>query len=212
MTAEKCVILGGGGHAKVLISCLLETNPDIELAILDSNSSLRQVCSVSIIGDDSMLPELVERGFCEFVVGVGSTGNCSIRVGLYEKALACGLLPRSVIHPTAIISPQASFGRGCQLMPGCIINADARIGENTIINTGAIVEHDCLIGSHVHLATGARLAGGVRVGDEVHIGIGSTVRQKIKIHTQAVVGAGAVVIGDVAACTVVAGVPAKPIG
>jgi len=61
----------------------------------------------------------------------------------------------------------------------------------------------------VHIATGAQLASTVRVGAGTHIGVGATIRQCISIGENVIVGAGAVVIRDVNANSVVAGVPAR---
>lgn len=206
-----CVILGGGGHARVLIDCLRESGIAQPFSILDSDSSKKgkELLGVPILGGDDLLPQLVGRGVTHFVVGLGSVGDHRPRQRLFELGLAHYLEPLTVIHPSAVCSKEAKIGRGSQLLPRSIVNAGSKIGENVIINSGAIVEHDCLIGDHAHIATGAKLASAVRVGTGAHIGIGATVRQKISIGEGAIVGAGAVVVKDVEAHTTVVGVPAR---
>jgi sugar O-acyltransferase (sialic acid O-acetyltransferase NeuD family) len=206
-----CAILGGGGHASVLIDCLLE-NPEVALwGILDNDRGKwgENVFGVLVRGGDEHLAALKERGVTHFVVGMGSAGNNAPRERLFRQALSHGLMPLAVCHRSAICSPRARLGAGTQLLAGAIINAGAQLGVNVLLNTGCIVEHDCLIGDHVHVASGARLAGAVRIGPGAHIGAGATVKQGIQIGPQAVVGAGAVVVHDVAAGSVVVGVPAR---
>jgi UDP-perosamine 4-acetyltransferase len=207
----RCLILGGGGHARVLIDALQAAGSAPGCAILDRDRSRwgQEVFGVPILGDDSLIPELVLSGARTFVVGLGSVGDNAPRRRLFELALSHGLEPLSVLHPSALCSRWARIDRGSQLLPGAIVNAGASIGANVIVNSGAIVEHDCVLGDHVHVATGALLASAVRVGDGAHIGAGAVVRQGLSIGEGALVGAGAVVVKDVAPRLVVVGVPAR---
>jgi sugar O-acyltransferase (sialic acid O-acetyltransferase NeuD family) len=208
----QCIIFGGGGHAKVVIDCLKAANSGLNCVILDQNRSLwdQQVEGIPVLGDESLLEKLVSQGARYFVVAVGSLGDSRIRRNLFENGVAHNLQPLTIIHPTAIRSPQATVGPGTVMMPGSIVNVGAEIGKNVIVNTGVIIEHDCRVGDHVHMATGAVLAGGVTVGHAAHIGCGATVRESVSIGDRAIVGAGSVVIKDVPADSVVTGVPAKP--
>ena len=208
-----CVILGGGGHAQVLIDSLLASGVATPHAILDPDRSRwgQALLGTPILGGDDKLPELVSRGVNCFVVGLGSTGDNRSRQRLFELGLSYNLEPLTVVHPTAVCSQSAKLGPGLQLFPGSVINAGAVVGVNVIINSGAIVEHECVLGDHVHVASGAQLASSVRVGTGAHIGVGATVRQCIAIGEGAIVGAGAVVVKDVPPHMVVVGVPARPL-
>lgn len=208
-----CVILGGGGHAQVLIDSIHLSGMRWPQAILDADQSRwgQMILGVPILGGDELLPELVRRGFTCFAVGLGGIGDNRPRQRLFELGLFYHLEPLTIIHPAAIRSQWAEIGPGSQIFPGSIINAGARLGQNVIINSGAIVEHDCSLSDHVHVATGARLASTVQVGRGAHIGAGATVKQCLIIGEGAIVGAGATVIKDVPAHTVVVGVPARPL-
>lgn len=211
MTTDKprCVILGGGGHARVLLDCLQRAGNAVIHGILDAEDRGEDLFGVPILGDDDLLPELAAQGVTHFAVGLGGTGDNRPRQRLYTLALSHGLKPLTILHPTAIVSPWATLGAGCQLLPGVIVNAGAALGENVLVNSGAIVEHDCVVGDHAHIATGARLASTVQIGALAHVGAGATVRQVARIGEGAVVGAGAVVVKDVSPWTVVIGVPAR---
>ena len=208
---EKLIGFGAGGHARVIIE-LIRYQADYELVGLltpDSNLLGRFILGVPVLGNDDLLPALYEQGIRNFFVGVGGTGDNTLRKHLFELARQHGMDPVTLIHPQAIVSPSVEIDSGTVILAGAILNAGASVGFNGIVNTGAIVEHDCVIGDHVHIATGARLAGMVRIGDGAHIGIGASVKQGINIGERAIVGAGAVVVKDVAPQTVVVGVPAR---
>jgi sugar O-acyltransferase (sialic acid O-acetyltransferase NeuD family) len=209
----KCVVLGAGGHAKVVIDALMESGAAIVDCIIDADIRRwgTDLWGIPIIGGEEQLADLPGMGVTHFVIGVGTVGNFSPRINLCRLGVAHHLIPLRVIHPSAVCSPRAKILAGTVVFAGSIINADASIGEYAIINTGAIVEHDCLIGDHSHVATGAKLAGNVYVGQAVMIGAGAVIKQGVSIGDGALVGAGAVVIKDVEPGSAVAGVPAKPL-
>ena len=207
-----CVVLGGGGHASVVIDALRAGGDAEPYAVLDSDQNRwgTQLLGVPIRGGDELLPELLHEGITCFVVGLGSVGDSGPRRRLFQMGLGHGLTALTVRHSSAICSPWAQVGGGSVLLACAVVNAGAILGENVIINSGAIVEHDCLLGDHVHVATGAKVGSTVRIGAGAHIGIGVSVRQRIVVGEGAVVGAGSVLVKDVEAWTVVAGVPARP--
>lgn len=210
---KNCVILGGGGHAAVLIELILNQNNLQVRAILDSDADKNKIkiMGIPVLGNDSLLPQLIMEGVNSFVVGIGSTGKTTLRQKIYVLGLKHNLKPISIIHPKAIIAKSAQIGRGAQIMAGVIINTKAILGENVLVNCGAIIEHDCKIGKNVHVASGATVAGGVTIGDGAHIGAGATLKQGVIIGEGTVIGAGAAVIGDIAPNITVVGVPAKKI-
>lgn len=210
---EKCVVIGGGGHAKVVIDILLQQGLfapcGATVAVNASDLGDRQVLGVPIVGDDSILPEFYQEGVRFFILGIGATGDNSKRQAIFDKIKKLGFKAVTAIHPRAVVAPSAKIGPGSVVMAGSIVNPGAVIGSNCIINTGAIVEHDCLIDDHAHIAPGACLSGGVRVGLGAHVGAGAVVRQNIVIGVWAVAGAGAAVVDDILPTATVTGVPAR---
>ncbi|MES2594364.1 MAG: acetyltransferase [Verrucomicrobiota bacterium] len=204
----KCVLIGAGGHGRVLMEAYAPARFD---AILESQPDLQEIAGVPVLGGDDQLPALAAQGFTHFVIGVGSGRSCARRAQLFQIAVQAGLLPQEVIHPTAWVSPSASLGAGCQLLPKAIVHTQARLGDHVLVNTGAIVEHDCVIGTHSHIATGAVLCGNVTIGEASHIGAGAVIRQGINIGAGALIAAGAVVVRDVLEGQTVVGVPARPV-
>lgn len=211
LSFARCIILGAGGHARVLIDCLRSSGYAEPCVLLDADRSRwgGDVLGVEILGGDDLLPGLVKNGAEHFIVGLGATGDNRPRQRLFELALSARLQPLTVIHSSAVCSQWTITGPGVQMLPSCVVNAGATLGANVIVNSGAIVEHDCTLGDHVHVATGARLASTVQIGTGAHVGAGATVKQGVRIGEWAIVGAGAVVVKDVAPNTTVVGVPAK---
>jgi len=202
---------GAGGHAKVVIEIVRSLSNYEIVGLLETDKELwgTKVLGVEVLGDDSLMAELKNRGIQHAFIGVGTVGDVRPRRRLYEKVSEFGFEIVRAIHPAAVISPSAKIGAGPTIMAGAIINANAVIGDNVIVNTGAIIEHDCVIGDHAHIATGARLAGAVQVGPGSHVGLGALVRQEIRIGEEVIVGAGAVVVRDVPDGKTVMGVPAR---
>lgn len=208
-----CLILGGGGHAKVVVDALQAADMTARLAVLDANPALEgtSILGVLVLGGDGMIPQARQEGYSHFVLGLGGAGGNAPRRTLFEHAITAGLEPLSVVHPAAAVSPHADLGLGTVVLAGAVINAGARIGRNVIVNTGALVEHDCRIGDHAHIAPGGCVLGGSEIGGLGFIGAGAVIKQGLHVGTEAMVGAGAVVLQDVAAGARVAGVPAVPL-
>lgn len=207
----KALLLGSGGHAKVVIE-IFQKNDDIDIVGLidkDPANIGKQVLGVPVIGTDAQLTDLFQSGVDHALVAVGGTGDNFLRLKLFDRLKKIGFQFVNAIHPSAIISKATVFGSGNTVMAGCIINAGAAIGDNAIVNTGSIIEHDCRIGSHVHIAPRAVIAGGVVIGELTHVGMGAVVIQGRKIGRNALIGAGTVIIEDVPDNAVVVGNPGR---
>lgn len=191
------ILLGSGGHARVLLGMLRRLKVDI-IGVVDPHYPAGSEClGVNVLGGDEVLSRYsVEH--VELVNGIGSLpGDTGIRERLFRQFFAQGFHFKSVIDPCALIAESIVLARGVQVMMGAIIQAGTQIANNCIINSGAIVEHDCRIGNHVHIAPGATLSGGVVVGDNVHVGTGAVVIQGVHIGSGSVIGAGSVVTCDI---------------
>lgn len=206
------VILGAGGHAKVLIDTLRQQGANI-LAVTDRNPELwgTFLSAVPIVGDDSFVKQHYAPEIIYLVNGLGSIRAHSIRADLFIQFKQLAYQFTSVIHPSVQLAIDVILGEGVQCLAGSILQAGVWVGDNVIINTGAIVDHDCMIESHAHLAPRVVLSGSVQVGNSAHLGTGSVVIQGIRIEEFATIGAGAVVIHRVSAHQTVVGIPAKSI-
>lgn len=205
------IVLGAGGHAKVLIDALQARSIPIR-GILDNDPAKQgeEILGILVLGTDEKLKEWTPKEVV-LVNGLGSTESLLPRAALHERMRAEGYVFLSVIHPSAVVSPHARLGEGVQIMAGAVVQAGARLGDGCIVNTGALVDHDCALDEHVHVAPGAVLSGGVTIGSNTHIGTSTAVIQGICIGSCCLVAAGAVVVHDVPDRSRVAGIPARKI-
>jgi UDP-perosamine 4-acetyltransferase len=209
MTEKPVIVIGSGGHAKVLIAALQELKRKILFATDSDPVRIgSELLGIPIAGNDSLI-EQQSPDEVELVNGIGSTGSLALRYRISCRWKDAGYSFATVIHPTAFVARSVQVGPGCQIMAGVVIQPGTVIGGNSIVNTRAAVDHDCQIGEYVHISPGVVLCGSVTVGDQSHVGAGSTVIQGIQIGRQVLVGAGAVVVNDVPDSVMVVGVPAK---
>lgn len=194
-------ILGVGGHSKVVIDTVLQSDNKIS-AVFDDDESTHgtHFCGYKVKGniDNSIQGQAII-----------AIGNNSVRKTISERL--SNIKWQSAIHPTAIVSENIELGEGSVIMAGAIIQPGTKIGKHCIINTGACIDHDCTIGDYTHIAPNCGIAGGVTIGEGAFIGIGSSITQYLKIGEWTTVGAGSAVVKDLPANCTAVGVPAKPI-
>ena len=210
----RIIIIGAGGHGKVVLDTLLNSSnivrEKIELiAFLDDDPAKkgRYIFNVPVLGTTKNLHKWLSE--YEFNYGIVAIGDNIIRARYFFELIDIGIKPLTIIHRNAIVSPFSRIGKGTVVVAGAVINSDARIGNNVIINTAATIDHDCTIEDHSTINPGAHLAGNVRVGNFSYIHTGAIILPNKKVGNNAIVGAGAVVINDVPDNYVVVGVPAK---
>jgi len=206
---QSIVLLGMGGHAKVLLDSMRECGMTVRGFINPVNTDAPD--GVEYLGDDERFRSDYSPSSVDLVNGLGSVRNTQARGDIFNQFKACGYRFASVIHPSAVISSTARLGEGVQVMAGVVIQTGVRCGDNVLMNTRSMIDHDCRVGTHSHIASGSVVSGNVNVGENVHVGAGSTIIQGINIGEASVIAAGAVVICDVPECTTVAGVPAHRI-
>lgn len=121
--------------------------------------------------------------------------------------------------------------RSSRIESGCNL-VDSAVGAYTYLGSGVFM-NATIVGNYCSVAPGVKIGGmehswwwgstsprislrnvhgqATRIGDDVWIGANAVIRQGVHIGRGAVVGAGAVVLTDVDANTIVAGVPSRPI-
>ncbi len=206
-----CIVIGAGGHGRVVLDILRAAGLHVVVGFVDSNAKTHghRVDGCEVFGDMSCIERLKrEHGVKSAVVAIGDNG---VRRSFAEAAESAGLTLLNAIHPSANIAENATLGRNVVIAAGALVCAHCQIGDSSILNTGCIVDHESMIGTAVHVCPGARLAGRVTVESGAFVGIGSTVIQSLRIGYESVVGAGAVVTENVEPMTTVVGVPARTI-
>lgn len=198
--ANKVVIIGAGGHAKVIADIIVKNNDKL-LGFLDDNKKGIVLADYSVIGKVNNCIDYIDEA--EFIVAIGDN---AIRKNISERFK---LKWYTAIHPSAQIGLGCEIGEGTVIMANAVINSDTKIGKHCIINTAAIVDHENSVGDFVHISPNATLCGAVMVGECTHIGAGAIVRNGISIGDDIIVGAGATVVKNIIEQGKYVGVPAK---
>ena len=205
---KNVVLIGAGGHAKVVIEILQSTKYVVSYCIGDTDA-VDECLGVPVLKGDHWLQKLYDSGYYRAFIGIGSN---QLRLKLADLVQNIGYELVRAVSSSAIISPTAIIGSGVAVMSGVVINADAEINDLSIINTSAVIDHDCIIGKGVHVAPQSALAGKVSVGEGSFLGIGCRILPGISIGEWSVIGAGAVVTENISSNVTAVGVPAKALG
>ena len=201
------VVLGAGGHAKVVIEIFRAAGETVDYCVANAMPTGGAVLGVPVlVGEDEPLALLHARGYVRAHVAIGSN---IIREKLCNRLRDMGFTLASAIHPQSVLSPSATVGDGAAVMAGVVINACASVGEGAIVNTGATIDHDCKIGNYAHVAPQCALAGTVSVGSLAFLGLGTKVIPNITIGAKTTTGAGAVVVRDLPSESLAVGIPAR---
>ena len=197
---SQLVILGAGGHAKV---------------VADTASLLgySDICfyddafpNKSVLGNTEDFYKKLEQ----FPAVIVAIGNNQTRFEHTLKILELGGKLISLIHPTAYVSKDVKINAGTVIFAQAVVQPGSSLGYSCIINTAATVDHDCQIENAVHICPGVNIAGEVKINNRTWVGIGSCVRQQVSIGSDVMIGAGSVVVANIPDNQTVIGIPAKP--
>ena len=203
MKTENVIIIGAGGHAKVVADIVLRSGDHI-VGFLDGINPEGSFLGYPKLGSEQEYQNFPD---CSFIIAIG---NASVRERIASSMSNAAWY--TAIHPGAVISNiDTRIGEGTVIMADAIINPGAHIGRHCIINSGSIVEHDNRIGDYAHISVGAKVAGTVHIGDKTWVGAGVTVSNGIHVCGGCMLGAGAVVVKDITETGTYVGVPARKI-
>lgn len=207
MHTETIVVVGAGGHGKVVCDSLLYKIDKKYIKVVDSNPKLENTELFK-----GLIIKALDRAMLLKNVFHVAVGNNLIRKQLFDLCLKEVATPYSIAHPSAQVSEITKLAGGSFFAALSVVSSSVEIGSGAIINHGAIIDHDCKLGNFVHIAPNATLGGGVIVGDTTLIGAGANVLPNVNIGKNVVIGAGSVVINDIPDNSKYVGVPAQKIG
>ncbi len=212
MAERPVIVLGAGGHAKVVVDLLQKLGRSVAAVVENGNSENgRVVLGVRVQDESTVLNYSPDQ--IDLALGVGMPTQNPVagllgRNALAERFRSKGYRFPALTHPSAIIGSETELGDGSQVMAGVVVQPGCMIGEFVIVNTRASIDHDCSISGGSHIAPGAVLGGAVQVGRETLVGIGATIKQGIVIGSRALIAGGAMVASDVPDGEIWMGVPA----
>jgi sugar O-acyltransferase (sialic acid O-acetyltransferase NeuD family) len=211
MTLRPLLLVGGGGLAReVLAAVRLLPQQWKPIGALDDEPSRHgaDVDGLPVLGGLELIDELSGAAVVACVANAHRPeGRLSLvrRLGLPNERWA------TVVHPAASVPESSVLGPGTVLLAGVVVTTPLRIGAHVVAMPHVLITHDDEIADGVTFAGGAKLGGSVTVGECAYLGQGCSVREKLSIGAGAVVGMGSVVLHDVPAGEVWAGVPARRI-
>lgn len=193
---KSAIILGAGGHSRVVIS-LLAASYDVEIiGILDLKDHVpgERIMTVPVIGSIHALEEWQRRDHISVYLAIGDNAT---RRDWFDKIKKMGFTLPNLVSRAAIVDPYARMGEGNIVCSRAFIGPGAVLGDNNLINTGAIVEHEVHVGSHCHLGPSSTVSGRTSIGNDTFVGVGATIIDRVHIAAETTVGAGATVVRSI---------------
>ncbi|MCR5564293.1 MAG: NeuD/PglB/VioB family sugar acetyltransferase [Gammaproteobacteria bacterium] len=208
---EKIVLVGCGQHARVVMYNIASQGKYDVACFIDSDPSR--------VGE-TYLGHRIE-GTYEDIDWIGEKyktkkffiafGNMKYRKNTFVLFINKGWEPVNIIHPNAVISPDAKIGKGVLIECGCLITPNPIIGDNVVVNTGSQVNHDNIVEDNVYIASGVVLSGGVTIKENTLLDDGVIVTLGITVPPNSIFGAGTIVTKNYQDEGVYYGVPARKI-
>lgn len=187
---SKILVFGAGGHSRVIQEIIMQHGKyEIEAIV------------VSAIFDPSdrewPAPLIAEADLKKTTAtqAVLALGNNELRERIYKDIMKVrDFTFPSLVHKSAIVSPDAELGSGSIIMAGCIIQNGVRLGSHCLINSGTIVDVDAVIGKFVDIGLGSVIGRNVTVGEFANIGLRTTINENLHIPERGIVRPGQLMI------------------
>jgi len=210
---KKIIIIGTGGHSKVVLSEILQSpsykalgfvdNFQPQGTIIDKDNNLEVLSSIenmnSVIDDDTY--------------GIVAIGSNFLRRKVVDEveSINKNFKWATVISTNAIIDNNANINEGSIIVAGSIINTGTNIKKHCIINTNTSIDHDNIFNEFSSTGPSVTTGGSVSIGALTHIGINSAISNNVSIGTNTVIGGKSFVNKNCDDDSVYYGVPIKKI-
>ena len=190
MTLKSNIVLGFGGHSRVILENLYILNKK-NIKIYDFYFSNRKKNTIfkSKVYDYKKISkkEISKKNNLYLAIGNNETRK------KYFNNFKDKIKMPNLISKNSSISQYSKLGMANFFNYFCFIGPNSTIGNNNIINTKSLIEHDVKIGNHCHIGPSVKIGGGSSIGDNVMCGIGSIIINKINICSDVIIGAGSIV-------------------
>jgi sugar O-acyltransferase (sialic acid O-acetyltransferase NeuD family) len=208
---RQALVLGAGGHCRVLLSLLAACGEQEVLGIVDLTEPRvgEVIMGVPVIGSITCLEAFRRRADLDVFLAIGDN---ALRRIWWQKVGDLGLALPNLISPHAIVDPHAHLGDANVVCARAFIGPEVVLGDNNLVNTAAVLEHEVRVGCHCHLASSSTVAGRSQIGDGCFVGAGATVINNVEVAADTTIGAGATVVRSLSNPGVYVGIPARRAG
>lgn len=212
--SKKLIIFPFGGNAREALVTILGIHRikkkwDV-IGFIDDDSSTwgKDCCGIKVLGGK----EILKRFSDAHILAVpGSPRNYLKRKDIIESLGIESSRFATVIHPSAVVSPDSRIGYNTLLMPNVVISCAVKIGNHCVILPNTVVSHNSTVGDYCCIGSNVTISGNVTIGSTCYIGSGSKIRENIFIGQRSLLGLGANVVSNVEEGIVVVGNPARVI-
>lgn len=165
----RLVILGAGGYGQTVSDLAAQSGRYENILFLDDNSAAQTVAG-QCADYAAFLDEQTE-----FYPAFGSNEG---RLSWLDRLAEAGAKIASLIHPTAYVSPRATIGEGCMVLPKAVVNTDTIVERGVIVNCGAIIDHGCTIGEGAHICLGAIVKAENNIPSQMKVEAGAVIENR----------------------------------
>lgn len=173
------VVIGAGGFAEEIIDYLRALQSVTLIGVVDDylpGAAPTTVRDAPFLG--TLAAAMASYPRARFVVAAGRPAH---REDCCEQVLAAGRELFTLVHPSAIIAPDAELGPGCIVAPFAIVNAGARLETGSVLNVFCSVGHGAHVGAYTVLSPYAAINGWGQTGRACFLGTRATIFPRVRV-------------------------------
>jgi sugar O-acyltransferase (sialic acid O-acetyltransferase NeuD family) len=201
------LLVGASGLAREVVAMLRVAHDKRTIAVLDDREELwgSDYAGIEVLGG---VEQVQKHPSAEVTLCVGSG---ALRAQLALRLAALGLTDdryARLVHQSVHLPEDCEVGPGSVVLAGVVLTADVRVGSHVVVMPNVTLTHDNRVESFATLCAGVTLGGGVQIGRTAYLGMNSCVRENRCVGAGSTLGMGAVLLDDLPAGAMWAGVPA----
>lgn len=200
------LLLGAGRQGGNALDVALAMGRTVVGFLDDTQTPGSLVRGLPVLGGFALIEEPDTAPEAELFVAVGAN---AARRAVSRRVLEAGRSLANLIHPTTLISPTTTVGRGVYMSVYCVIRGDTHIGDGLLLEGHSGIGARVHIGDYVGTGPNIQITADVRVGVESFLGASVTVTNRAHVGSRTVIGAGATVLHDIGDNAFAVGTPAR---
>ena len=211
---KKLIIFPFGGNGRESLLSILAINAKKKkwdvLGFVDDNKANwgKICCGIKVLGGRDVIKKIPDS---KILAVPGNPHNFLERKTIIDGLGIENSRFATIIHPSAVISPDSEIGYNVTIMANCFVGCNVKIGNHSVFLPNTVISHDSKIGDYCCVGSNTSISGYVTIGPGTYVGSGTNVRNNISIGARCLVGLGANIISDFKDGVVIAGNPAKTI-